>query len=294
MRGKWVLAGLILLTGCDRAAGRYQDQAVELNMVAPPNAPAMANASAPASPTAPRMAYIYRYGMELPKGRIAGVMERHEQACAKAGPATCQVILSSSDQMGGHGVSARLELRADPAWIAQFRSRVTVEATAAGGKVTRASATGEDLTLALTDTEARLGAQTTLRDRLQQLLATRSGDLGELLKVESELARVQGEIDSVQSALAVLRTRVATSRLEIDYYTPGSAADDGGAFQPVRAALGGALGAFMLTVGVLITTLAVTAPIALIAVPLGWWLLRMRRRRRAARMGAGTPTAPPS
>lgn len=292
MRGKWVLAGLILLAGCDRAAGRYQDQAVELNMVAPPSAPAMANATAPTSPTAPRMAYIYRYGMELPKGRIAEVMERHEQACVRAGPATCQVILSSSDQMGEHGVSARLELRADPAWVARFRSGVAQEATAAGGKVTRASATGEDLTLALTDTEARLRAQTTLRDRLQQLLATRSGDLGELLKVESELARVQGEIDSVQSSLAVLRTRVATSRLEIDYYTPGAASEDGGVFQPVRAALGGALGAFMLTVGALITTLAVLAPIALIIVPLGWWLLRLRRRRRAGRPATETPTPP--
>lgn len=295
MPRKLIIVALLALAGCERAqtVESMTDAAVAMEIVAPaagPAAQAYNEASASgqrgaatlaAAPIGPLMAYIYRYELELPGDRAAGVMAAHEQSCVKAGPAICQVVSSNSDLIGRDALSAKLELRAAPSWVARFRAGVADEARAAGGKVTTASAAGEDLTLSLTDTEARLRAQTTLRDRLQQLLATRNGDLGELLKVEGELARVQGEIDAAQSTLAVLRTRVATSRLEIDYRSEGQLAGDG-VLAPVEQALSGALGAFMATVGVLITILAIVAPIGLVVVPVVWLILRRRQRHRAA------------
>lgn len=293
--GMMLATAAMLLVGCEQDA-TYSDAAVDTASVAmelappsPPPADATQNAAA-ASPqaaqpaTAPRMAYVYRYGLELPAERTAGLMGRHEAACVAAGAATCQVIGSETTRYGQDEVMSQLTLRASPTWIAGFRARLAGEAEAAGGRVASSATESEDLTRALVDTEARLRAQTTLRDRLQSLLATRSGSLEELLKVESELARVQGEIDAVQSNLAVMRTRVATSRLEISYAAEGQLAPDG-TLRPVQDAVDGATGAFMTSVAALIWVFAFMLPLALIVVPLVWWALKRRKaklsRRRA-------------
>ena len=307
MRNGWMAAGAAALTlaGCDDG-GQYTDAAVDVEMIAPPasevvgTAPTDALADRPqnvqvlppsertgVTASASRVAYVYRYGLELPVDRAPALMARHEQACVAAGVAVCQVIGSESTRFGQDELSARLAIRATPAYVARFRNALSSEAEEAGGRVASSATESEDLTRALVDTEARLRAQTTLRDRLQQLLATRSGPLEQLLQVERELARVQGEIDAEQSTLAVMRTRVATSRLEIDYRAAGQLAPDS-AFLPVRDAVDGATGAFMVSVAALIWVAAFAAPIALIAVPLVWWGLRRRRAKKARK-----PAPPP-
>lgn len=288
----------ILLVGCDQGQV-YSDDAVETAPVAMEMAPAsptaLQNVAVPAPPaaqpaTAPRMAYVYRYGLELPAERTAGLMGRHEAACVAAGAATCQVIGAETTRYGQDEVMSHLTLRASPTWISGFRARLSSEAEAAGGRVASSATESEDLTRALVDTEARLRAQTTLRDRLQSLLATRSGSLEELLKVESELARVQGEIDAVQSNLAVMRTRVATSRLEISYAAEGQLAPDG-TLRPVQDAVDGATGAFMTSVAALIWVFAFMLPLALIVVPLVWWALKRRKAKVRQRPDLPNPGA---
>lgn len=302
MRRMAILAGVaaaVLLTGCGQDGG-YTDDAVDTDaamMEIAPSRPADAPQNvtltqAAPDASAPRMAYVYRYGLELPADRAAGLMGRHEAACVAAGAATCQVIGSETTRYGRDAVSSQLTLRATPAWVATFRGRLAGEAEAAGGRVASSATESEDLTRAIVDTEARLRAQTTLRDRLQSLLATWSGSLEELLKVESELARVQGEIDAVQSNLVVMRTRVATSRLEISYAAAGQLAPDS-AFRPVRDAVDGATGAFMTSVAALIWVAAFLLPLALIVVPVAWWGLRQLRARRAERTRRKRDAAPP-
>lgn len=301
MRRKAMLMATVaaaLLTGCEQGGSvSFSDEAVDtaaVMMEMAPAAPAStaqsatgASVAANAIATAPRMAYVYRYALELPAERTAGLMGRHEAACVAAGAATCQVIGAETTRYGQDEVTSQLTLRATPTWIAGFRARLAGEAEAAGGRVASSATESEDLTRALVDTEARLRAQTTLRDRLQALLATRSGSLEELLKVESELARVQGEIDAVQSNLAVMRTRVATSRLEISYASEGQMAPDG-TLRPVQDAVDGATGAFMTSVAALIWVFAFLLPLALIIVPVVWWGLKRRKAKaRLRRMPLG-------
>jgi hypothetical protein len=291
MRHGWtVAAGLVLLAGCGQSGNRqaFSDDAVAVEMIAPaaPADPGAAPVPASSPVTAPSVAYVYRYALELPADRTTGLMVRHEQDCAAAGPAVCQIVGSDSSRHGRDSLNAHLEIRATPVWIARFRNALAGQAEAAGGRIASSATESEDLTRQLVDTEARLRAQTTLRDRLQQLLATRNGSLEELLKVERELAQVQGDIDSIQSNLAVMHTRVATSRLNIEYRSEGLMNADS-VFQPVVAALNGALAAFMTTVGVLITIAAVVLPIVLIGAPLLWLFLRRRRTLTRARTPAG-------
>lgn len=297
-------AALILaLAACsNEGVANYSDEAVDIAMESAPAERAAASPAEPASSppadapetpaTAPMLAYAYRYEIEAPTAQVAPLMARHEQACIAAGAAVCQIVGARVSQSGRDHVTAELEMRATPAYVARFRSGVDADAEEAGGQVTDSSTESEDLTRAIVDTEAALRAKTTLRDRLQQLLATRNAPLDQLLQLEQELARVQGEIDATQSRLAVMRTRVATSRLTVRYVSEGVMAPDS-ALAPARAALENALGLFMQTVGAIISVAAVLAPLALIAAPPAWWILRRRRQRRnAGPAPAASPRGP--
>jgi len=294
----WAAAASALLTGCQDGSRQHLEESVDVALIeaAPP---ADAAASAPMAATsnaapvvAPSIAYAYRFGLELPAEAAPKMMARHEQACVAAGASACQVIGSNSSRVGRDSVEARLEMRATPAYVARFRAALDGEAKGAGGRVAQQAVESEDLTRQLVDTEARMRAMETLRDRLQQLLATRSGPLEQLLQVERELARVQGELDATRSALAVMRTRVQTSRLDVTYSAAGQLAPDSAA-RPVVDALNSASYAFMSSLGVLILFLASVLPILLVGAPLVWLLWRWRRnvRTRKAAEAARTKKA---
>src|SRR5262249_34449527 len=150
----------------------------------------------------------------------------------------------------------------------------------------------EDLTRNIVDTEARLRASRTLRDRLQNLLASRPGRLSDLLEVERELARVQGEIDATESTLAVMRARVAMSELTLTY-TSKAKPLRGDTFRPLTEALAGFLGWIVMGFASIITLVAVLLPWALVLGLIGWALMAWRKRRGgrflARRARAETP-----
>jgi hypothetical protein len=309
MRRIWTTAlGLVsamVVAGCQPASEKtYSDDTANLEIIAPapagfpapaPAAPAEAAAAPPApsgerpsvtpSPEAARIAYVYRYGLELPVAQVPTLVARHEQACVAAGPAVCQVVGSRSQRFGRDQLTAQLEIRATPAYVAAFRARLGGDAEAAGGRVAQQATDSEDLTRAMVDTEARVRALTTLRDRLQQLLATRSAPLEQLLATERELARVQGELDASRSTLEVMRTRVATSRLIVEYTALGQLAPDS-AFRPVSDALSNALAVFMTGVAALILFFSGALPFLIVGFPLVWLILRWRRRVRAEQLAA--------
>jgi hypothetical protein len=158
----------------------------------------------------------------------------------------------------------------------------------AGGRIVTDTTSTEDLTRQIVDTEARLRAQTTLRDRLQELLRSSRGRLADLLEVERELARVQGDIDAVQSNLAVMRTRVAMSELTLQYHSaPRSVGSD--TFEPLRNAFANFLGIIVGGFAVIITLIAGLVPFAVVIVPIVWLILRWRKRHGGRFLGAPKP-----
>lgn len=294
----WVLAGgltALTLAGCGQAH-EYSDSSadVAMEMVVPGVSGAGATADAAATDAAPgaaarapavrapQIAYTYDYTLTTRPGAALALMQRHEAACVKAGPAVCRVVDSVSRRRGRDDVSASLTLRAQPGWLTPFRGGLQAQAEAAGGKVITASASSEDLSREIVDTEARVRAMTTLRDRLQQLLATRSAPLDQLLQTERELARVQGDLDSTQSMLNEMRGRVATSMLTVNYEPVSQIAPDS-AFRPVKAALDNALSVMMTVLGGMILILAAAIPLAVVIVPVGWLVRRLWKRRRERR-----------
>jgi hypothetical protein len=243
-----------------------------------------ANRTGPSQPVDPVSYLAYSYGMslELPGDRLIAVMEGHAAACSAAGLRVCQLV---SSRRGGDPLDAlhgSLSVRAEPQWLHRFMKSVHSDALGAAGRVTAQSTSTEDLTREIVDTEATLRAKRALRDRLQQLLATRPGSLADLLGVERELSRVQGEIDSTESNLSAMRTRVTMSALTIEYGSSARAVA-GGTFKPLRLALVGFIVAVVDSMAALITVVGALLPWVVAVVLAVWSVLRLRRSRRARR-----------
>jgi hypothetical protein len=238
------------------------------------------------------LAYSYGRGLEIPSQRLAGVMDRHVQACVTAGPRLCQLIGSNRSGDPDSYMEGYVSLRGEPGWLRTFMDGMTVEVDDAGGRIISQTVNSEDLTRQIVDTEARQRALTSLRDRLQELLRSRPGRLSDLLEVERELARVQGELDSLQSTLAVLRTRVAMSELSVNYRSaPRPVGSD--TFEPLRRAFANFIGIIVAGFAAIITIIAGLIPIAIVVVPIVWLALRWRRQRGGRFFGKAAVSPPP-
>ena len=245
----WIpaLAALILV-GCSKPAsvppGAIPASAVAADAAAPPGA-ADKKLEPPdkAVPPvgAPMLAYSYDDGIEAPASGIRALIARHQHACAAAGVAVCQVTGSNIEARGRDSVHATLALRATPAWLARFGDTLTDDATHAGGRLVHATVTSEDLTRQIVDTEAAIRAKTALRDRLQALLETHPGKLSDLLDVETALSDAQDKLDATQSELAVMRERVATSVMTLDYQSTGGMSSVVGWLLGLAIAVGGVI-----------------------------------------------------
>jgi hypothetical protein len=307
-----VLAVVLLSSACRQASSRDADAPRSAAMVSSPASPppdlAIAGPAAqparavqaesgqrigPSQPVDPvsYLAYAYTMALEVPGDRLAGVMDAHVAACRSAGLRLCQLVGSGRDGDPASALRGSLSLRAEPAWLQRFMQGVLRDAASADGRVTGQTTTTEDLTRAIVDTEATLRAKRGLRDRLQQLLATRPGDLADLLAVERELARVQGEIDSTESNLAAMRTRVAMSALTIEYASAPRAVA-GSTFEPLRLALVGFLVAVVESTAALVTVVGGLLPWVLVLGLLVWSALRIRRRRASRPPAPAADTAP--
>lgn len=239
------------------------------------------------SPTVQQyIAYAHSIGLRLPVRSIEPTLQGHIAACNSAGPSVCIVTNSNLYAYSEEEASGFLNLRATPVWIETFLSGIDAEVQAARGEVTSRQTTAEDLTVSIVDTDARLNAQILLQERLEQLLADRPGNLGELLDTQRELARVNGEIDSLKSTLAALRQRVDMSRLSINYETRRNPVSQG-ALQPLGQAFGSFFYNLSSALAAVVTAFAVGLPWLLLIGALLWiWLRLIWPRIRRKKPGA--------
>jgi len=307
MRVRALVLSALLVAGCSRPAqpvGRVASTDARAVVAAASDAAATPEEAATASPAppptggaaptsaAPMLAYSFDYRIAASPRGVRLLVARHEAACVAAGPAVCQVTSTSVTSEGEGEVRAALALRAEPGWLRRFRDGLSREARDAGGQVLSAGSTSEDLTRQIVDTEAAMRAKTTLRDRLQGLLATRPGKVSELLELEQALAQVQQEIDSTQSELAVMRTRVATSALQISYESTGIAGRPA-AWRPLAEAFGDAGEMLAGSLATLVRTVVVAAPWVVALAGL-WLLVRKRLPRRRPKAPRAQPPDPPA
>jgi hypothetical protein len=231
------------------------------------------------------LAYRYGASLELPARNVRAMMGAHEESCRAAGVAACQILSANAYENGPSYVYGNLSLRAAPDWLASFRDSLAGDAENADGRVTGTTVNAEDLTRAIVDTEARLRAQRTLAERLETLLTTQTDDVGDLLSVERELARVLGEIDSATAQLEMMRRRVEMSTMDLSY-TSAAAPLSRNAFAPLVFALDDFFAVFAEAAGMIVSLVAFLIPWLVVAAPLAWLLRRWWRGRRARKAAA--------
>ncbi len=226
------------------------------------------------------LAYRYDVQMTLPTDSVRATMDAHVEACRAAGPSVCQLLNANISETGTDYVHASLRLRAEPGWLTSLRAGLSDDAEEAGGRITSSNVTAEDLTAAITDTQAMLAARIALRDRLMEILETQPGEMSDLLAVERQIADVQGQIDSRQSQLEMMRRRVEMSHLNLTYISQREVLRPS-AFNPLGEAIQNFFGYASETLAFMIRLLGYLLPALVVLVPLGWLGLRWRRRRRA-------------
>jgi VIT1/CCC1 family predicted Fe2+/Mn2+ transporter len=146
------------------------------------------------------------------------------------------------------------------------------------GKVETVNSTAQDVGEEFVDVTARMNNARRLEDRLITLLATRTGKLDEVLRVEHELARVREEIERYQGRLRYLSSRAAISTLTITVHEPVAILGNNPGENPISAALNRAWRNFVALFAGLIASLGVVLPLALIAFA-GWMGYRRWKRR---------------
>lgn len=229
----------------------------------------------------PKLAYAYDFSWRLPGEDIGKLQRRHADLCEQQGPASCQIMGMSKVGDQAEEVTGELQLAVATRHARAFGALLEKEATESGAEQISANIAAEDMSKAIIDTEARLEARTALRDRLQDVLRTRKGNVRELVDAERGVAQVNEEIDQARSWLNEMKGRVAYSRITIRYDSGLQVTND--FLAPIQGVLG-SLGSIL---GVLFAGLLLISAIVL---PIGGllWGGRKLSQRIGSRAGVVT------
>lgn len=182
-------------------------------------------------------------------------------------------VASSSIQAGDRRLrQGTLELK-----IPADRFDAAVGNLSTVGEVEEVTVDAQDVSEEFVDVTARLDNARLLEERLLELLAQRAGELGDVLLVERELARVREQIERYQGRLRYLESRVALSTLHVTVHEPRPLIGDRPGTNVITEAFRQAWRNFVGAVAWFIASLGLVVPIAIALVAA--WLLGRRAYR---------------
>jgi hypothetical protein len=154
------------------------------------------------------------------------------------------------------------------------------------GTVSNESQGGDDVTAQVRDLGARLANTRSTEKRLQDILLRRTGDVGDVLQVEREIARVRSEIEQMAAEQADLAGRVLQATITLDVEEERKATLGLGPL-PVSTRMRNALVDGVRTASASLVAVSLSllhaGPVVVLWVALLWWpvraLVRGGRRR---------------
>ncbi len=234
-----------------------------------------ASPTTPATPPSmPRLAMDFRYALALPSAQVRPMMDSHQEACERAGPAQCQVTgFSSRDNEEGL-TTGELTLRATPAWLRLFRARVEGDVRDARGRILNAGTAGEDVAPVIQEAQASTQSLSEQRAALVRSLRTGADDpdvlRGQIADLDLRLAQTRAAATEAEA-----RATMAAVRLEYRANALVPASGDGA---PVAEAMRNFWSVSAQVTAVLIYLLSFALPFALVIAPIAWLVMRNRRR----------------
>jgi hypothetical protein len=270
------IALALLLSACS--------QKLEALEVTPPGASvggagARQGGPAPGGPHAARyIATRHTLLLETPEADLHKHFDAIQAACVKL---ACIVLNAKQEQSRPHqSANATLTARIPPQAFDGF-----LKAMLEHGKLLRHERDSEDLSAEVIDVDARIANLTTLKTRILDLLAKRSGDMKEVLEAEAQLSKTQAELDSILGQRKALASRTEMTRVELTLVAESLQAKGSWA-APVAQAAGDSGHVLMSSVGMLIIAAVAVLPWLLILIPLFLWLRKLHRARKARRAQA--------
>jgi hypothetical protein len=205
-------------------------------------------------------------------------MQAAQQACTSRAELSC-VLLDVSVRTDEAVPSGRLVMRLSPAAVPQM-----IGIASEGGKITSRTTHAEDLAEPVADTERELSQLSVHRDRLMELMKSKSITIDQLITVSKELASVQSRMDELSSRKANLSRRIDTELLTINMSMPvqAVAAEE----HPIGDAFAAFGSEFKAAVANVIRFIAVVAPWLVVVLP-GLVLLRLFWRTLGRRLARG-------
>jgi hypothetical protein len=181
-----------------------------------------------------KLAYSHQLVIDTAPQSVEPRFERARDRCLAAD--SC-VLLDATISTSDFGRSARphasLTVRLPHDAVAPFEAALLEPLAGQGASdasLRSRTTSAEDLTAAITDMDRQLRQLTDYRDRLTELAKRADAKIEDLVKVESELSRVQSEIEALSGQQRKLDERVATEKMTVDLTTsPG----DGGIGRPI-------------------------------------------------------------
>ena len=164
-------------------------------------------ANTAAAPAVAEKKIIRTAGMTIKTQRYDEALAALENACIGQGG----WIESTSENTNSYSGlrTAYLTLRVPQEALDTF-----LDGTEGLGRVISRNESAQDVTASYQDTRTRLDTQLALMERLQALI-TESGDLSDLLALESQIAETQYQIDSLQTSLNRTDRQVSYSTVNI-------------------------------------------------------------------------------
>lgn len=154
--------------------------------------------------------------------------------------------------------------------------------------------TTTDVTTEVVDTEVRVKNARTSIERIRTLLS-RAERIGDVIAIESELARREADLNSLLAQQAALenQTSLSTITVNIDRAGPGGSSDDDPGFLAGLSAGWDALGDSARVLAVALGAIIPWTPVLLLLIaPV--WLLSRRRRQVVATAPATVPATGPA
>lgn len=217
-------------------------------------------------------------GQGAPVGTVARSLVRTAQLVLEVPDPAVAVREVRAVATGAGGTVTQEQSGDDGGWLvlrvpADTLDRTTEQVAGIGTRVLDRSSAVLDATEEVVDLDARVTSGRASVDRIRALLA-QADTIGDVVAIESELARREADLDSLTARLTALRDQVATSTLAVDLRAPGG---DGPEDEPPGFLTGiasGWVGVQML--GAAVGFVVPFLPLLVVAA-VGWW--RWRRRR---------------
>lgn len=220
----------LLLAGCGADARYAAESAGAASEAKDYAVRTSAPAGGEATPAADAPAVRYAAG-EQAKPRI--IYTADARVVAKDFAAAAEDLAALVETVGGYVADASVDRTSGSSRSGRWTVRVPVskfDAFLAGldtvGFVESRTQSSQDVTMEYVDVEARIANLERLEERFVTLLAERTGELEDVLKVEQELSRVRGDIEQAQGRLRYLANKTDFStvtvavREEKDYEPP--------------------------------------------------------------------------